>query len=130
MSVTKISPTAEELAELAKTIPPGPIVIINLIKFKPGEEARAAYVRYMEGSRPAANPDMEVIHAGKAAGDVGAGEDWDYSIIARYRQFADFVGVVTSDAWREADRHRAQAIARTLMIVTPVEDLGSVTNGE
>lgn len=125
MTVYKLSPTDEELAALAARIPEGPIVIINLLKFQP-DGGREAYARYMESARGASHPEIEILHAGSVSADVGGGEDWDYSIIARYPRFADFMSVVTSEAWRAADVHRHKALERTVMIVSPVESLSGM----
>lgn len=130
MRASKLTPTRSEIEELRFSLPPGPVVIINLLKFKPGQRAREAYARYMQGAAAASHPDMEVIHAGKCALDMGAGEDWDYSIIARYRNFEDFVSVVEHPAWQAADKHRAEALERTVFIASPVEELGSGLVGE
>lgn len=130
MIIDKLSPTDEEMADLAKRPPAGQIVIINLLKFKPGPGARAAYDSYMEGARGASHPQIEILHAGPALADVGMGSDWDYTIIARYPDFAAFASVVTSPVWRAADKHREQALERTVMIVTAVETLGKVANRE
>ncbi len=130
MIIYKLSPTDEEIAQLAKGAPAGQIVIINLLKFKAGPDARAAYGRYMEGARGASHPQIEILHAGPVLADVGMGSDWDYTIIARYPDFAAFASVVTSPIWRAADRHREQGLERTVMIVSPVEPLASVAEGD
>ena len=72
MTAIKISPTVEELEQLAETVPPGPVVIINLLKFKDDPGAREAYARYMQGAAKASHPDIEILHAGSAAAEISS----------------------------------------------------------
>ena len=121
---TKLGPTRKEIEALRHKAPAGPIVVINLLKLKAGSAGRAAYRRYLEGARAAAHPDCQVLHAGPAFHDFGTGEDWDYTIIARYPRFEDFAWTVTQDAWQiDGARHRPEALERTLMVVSPAGDL-------
>jgi hypothetical protein len=121
----KLSPGLEEIEVLRKSAPAGPILVINLLRFRPGDEAKAAYGRYLAKARPAGHPDCEVIHSGPAFHDFGAGEAWDYVIIARYPRFDDFASTVTNAAWIDAARERPDALDRTLMIVTSAGDPAS-----
>jgi len=128
--MSKLGPTRDEIEALRASAPEGPIAVINLLKFKPGPEGKAAYRRYLEGARGATHPDVKVVHAGPAFHDFGAGEDWDYVIIAHYPRFEDFAWAVTQDAWQEdGARHRPDALEKTLMIVSPVGDLATDFHG-
>ena len=123
----KLTPTPEEIESLSQRIGSGPVTIVNLLKFRDGEAGRAAYRRYMTASRPASSPRVEILYAGRAIADVGGGEDWDYIIIARYPDFADFAGTVTHPAYQvDAAAHRPEALEKTVMIVSregPLEEL-------
>lgn len=119
--MVKLTPTLEQIEQLRKTAPAGPIVITNLLRFKPngGREAYAAYLR----AAKAANVDHdiqgpEVIFVGQAVEDVGTGELWDYVIIARYPCFEDFARVVSNPAYQETEETRQRALDRTIMLVT------------
>ena len=72
--MVKLTPTVEEIEALRKTIPPGPVVIVNLLKFKP-QGGREAYVRYLKEAGRASYPGVEIVYAGTAVRDVGGGED-------------------------------------------------------
>jgi hypothetical protein len=61
--MTKLTPTIEEIEALRKTTPPGPVVIVNLLKFKP-EGGREAYARYMSEASRSSYPGVEIIYAG------------------------------------------------------------------
>jgi hypothetical protein len=122
--MTKLTPTLEELEEMRASAPDGPVVIVNLLKFKPGQAARDAYTRYLQAASKAADPNVEILYTGAALGNVGTGESWDFTIIARYRRFDDFVRVVVSSAYQQdAASHRDSALERTVMLVTTPRDL-------
>lgn len=122
--MTKLGPTLEEIERLREQAPDGPIMVVNLLKFRVGAEGRRAYARYLDGAADATHPDCALIHAGPAFHDFGAGEGWDYVIIARYPCFEDFAWTVTQDSWQvDGARHRPDALEKTLMIVTPSGDL-------
>lgn len=122
--MAKLGPTLEEIEALRAKAPSGPICVVNLLKLKPAPGGRAAYLRYLQGSRAAAHPDCQVVHAGPVFHDFGTGEEWDYVIIARYPRFEDFAYSVTHEAWqRQAADSRPDALERTVMIVTPASDL-------
>lgn len=121
--MSKLGPTPEEIEAMRSRAPDGPVTIVNLLRMQPGDDGRAAYGRYLRDARSSAHPDVEVLHAGPVFHDFGAGDDWDYVIIARYQRFDDFAATVGSDAWQHAARHRTAALQATLMIVSPVGDL-------
>ena len=62
--MVKLTPTLDEIEALRRTAPAGPIVITNLLRFKPNG-GRAAYAAYLQAAH-AANvnhsiPGPEVI---------------------------------------------------------------------
>jgi uncharacterized protein (DUF1330 family) len=62
---------------------PGPVVLVNLIRLKPGGED--AYRRYGEAVGPLlARHGAELIYAGAAAGTLIGDEDWDFAAVTRY----------------------------------------------
>jgi hypothetical protein len=123
-----VSPDPAELALLRADAPTGPVLIVNLIRFKPGADAVAAYRRYLESARDDSRP-VEVIHAGPAYADTcDNAEQWDYVIIARYPSFNDFADLVTHPNWQgHAAAHRPEAVERTIMLVTSAGPLPSRT---
>lgn len=122
--MNKLSPTVEEIEALRRDAAPGPVVIINLLKFK-ADGGREAYVRYMRtASAVSDDSGVELIYTGAAGPDVAGGEDWDYVIIARYRCFDAFADAVTHPAYRASTVFRPDALEKTLMMVSrpvPIE---------
>jgi len=128
-AINRISPDLAEIEQLRRQAPEGPVVIINLMKFKPGAEGMAAYQRYLDSARDPGLP-VEVIHAGPAFADVcDTGEQWDYAIVARWPSFAAFADGISSPRWQAAAAHRPAALERTLMVVSPAGPLPAGTSG-
>jgi hypothetical protein len=109
----KLSPTIEEIEALRKTMPPGPVVMVNLLKFKP-DGGRDAYAKYMQAATPAAPAGMRVVYSGKAGTDMAAGEDWDFVILAEYASFDSFANFITGRIYQEqAIPRRPEALEKT-----------------
>lgn len=118
--VNRITPDIAEVERLRATAPPGPILVINLIKLHAGEAARAAYAGYRREAARGGPGLVEVIHAGPAFADMCDGQEaWDYSVITRYPDFDAFAATVsTPDYQATASAFRPDAIERTIMLVT------------
>ena len=71
----------------------GPIVLVNLVRLRPGGDD--AYSRYRDAVAPlGASVGAEVLYAGRAAGTLIGEEDWDLAYVVRYpsrRAVADLV---------------------------------------
>lgn len=116
-----IAPTPEQ-AELLAALPQDqPVVMLNLLRFKPdgGEEDYATYVREVR-------PHLEsvgarALYAGKGRAFV-IGEEarpwWDAMLVVEYPTPAAFVAMVTSDAYAEVHEHRERALERAELIAT------------
>ena len=91
--MTKLSPTVAEIEELRSTAPKGPVVMINLLKFR-SDGGHAAYRRYLEVAWKAVAelenggaPPLKSLYSGRAGKDVADGEDWDFVIVMEYADF-------------------------------------------
>lgn len=123
----KLTPTPHEIEALRKTAPPGPVTIVNLLKFKPGRAGRAAYRRYLNACPAVSETKVEVIYSGNAIADVGGGADWDYVIIARHAAFDDFADTVTESGYQvDAAAHRPDALEKTVMLVCAASPLNEI----
>ena len=120
----RISPNADQFRELAAADDTGPVVMLNLLKFKAradtgegtGEEAYRSYgdaaVAMIEerGGR--------VIWAGRAdqilIGDPVA--DWDQVLLVQYPSRAAFLDMVSQPAYQDAHQHRESGLERTVVV--------------
>jgi hypothetical protein len=122
--VYKLTPTIDELDTFRKLAPPGPVVMINLLKFK-RDGGKQAYVEYASAARKSA-PNVEILYAGAAGPDFGEGEDWDFVIAVRYESFAQFADFISGKRYQtEAVPLRIKALERTLFMVTQPASLES-----
>jgi uncharacterized protein (DUF1330 family) len=126
-----ITPNREQFAALMTAPDDGPVVMLNLLKFKPratnaestgGEE----YRRYGDAA-------VEMIEArgGKVlwtgrADQVLIGDpeqDWDAVLLVQYPSRAAFVDMVTTPEYDKAHGHREAGLERTIVIAcTPQLD--------
>ena len=128
----------QQIAAMREPGPPGPIVMVNLLKFKPKAEyadgrpteltGREAYMRY-----GAAVSELIKQYGGRVlfAGDVthltlGRVEElWDEVALAEYPDRAALLAMSTSKAWQEAAVHRTAGLAGQLNIETTYQVPGA-----
>jgi uncharacterized protein (DUF1330 family) len=129
--VNHVYPTFEQIGPLAEDQTPGPIAMVNLLRFRDRAEyadgreeslsGREAYMRYAAAMQP-------IVEAAGGRflffGDVrdvviGEVEDpWDAIGIAEYPSRAAFHRIATSPEVQAIGVHRAAGLAGQLLILT------------
>ena len=120
---------AEELHdEVLDTIPAGvPIVMVNLMKFKPRSDdgdgsGWDAYLRYSKATSPLIKARGGAIvwagHASGAAVGPAAGGDYDYVALVRYPSRAAFRDMIVSSEYEPGNVHRLNGVERHVIIAT------------
>jgi uncharacterized protein (DUF1330 family) len=120
-----VEPTAEQLAALERGGDDGPVVMLNLVRFR--DEAadgdgsgRDAYVRYSRGFVPLLKRcGGTILWAGDVTGvAIGddAGDQWDYAVLVRYPDRHAFVNTITSDDYRAINHHRLAGLAKHVIL--------------
>lgn len=119
-----MGPSKEQLAALSADSRPGPVVMLNLVKFRDTAEAKAAYLTYSRGFVPLLKQrGGTVLWAGDVTGiaiGVGPGDDWDYAVLVRYPCRQDFVDTMTSPEYAAINGHREAGLARH--VILPVSE--------
>jgi uncharacterized protein (DUF1330 family) len=126
-----ITPNRDQFAALMTAPDEGPVVMLNLLKFKPRSATgdvtgNQEYRRYGDAA-------VEMIEArgGKVlwtgrADQVLIGnpeEDWDAVLLVQYPSRAAFVEMVTTPEYDKAHEHREAGLERTIVIAcTPQLD--------
>ncbi|HVP02579.1 MAG TPA: DUF1330 domain-containing protein [Solirubrobacteraceae bacterium] len=115
-----IAPTTQQ-AELLATLPQDqPVIMINLLKFKPdGLEHYETYAREVQVHLD--DVGARALYAGSAkAFVIGEGPRpwWDAILVVQYPTPAAFVSMVTSEAYADVHVHRANALERAELIAT------------
>ena len=124
-----MEPTAEQLAALERDGDDGPVVMLNLVRFR--DEAadgdgrgRDAYVRYSRGFVPLLKRcGGTILWAGDVTGvAIGddAGDRWDYAVLVQYPNRHAFVATITSDDYRAINHHRLAGLAKH--VILPVSE--------
>jgi uncharacterized protein (DUF1330 family) len=121
-----LNPSREGFAELLAKADEGPVVMLNLLKFKPdagqGETGREAYNRYA-----AVLDGMVREHGGRTlwVGDTGTllvgdaeAQDWDAILLVEYPTRGAFVEMVSRPDYLAVHEHRERALERTLLLET------------
>ena len=117
--LSRLTPTLEELEQLGKDVPAGPVVVLNLLKFRV-DGGRVAFRRYGALVAPLAErAGAKVVYSGRAGPVVAGAEDWDLVALVRFAGIDDFIGMVRDPVYQtEARALREQALERTLWMVT------------
>jgi uncharacterized protein (DUF1330 family) len=121
--MSSIVPNYEALRTLASNPDEGIIVMLNLLKFK-GEEGARAYDRYMKSvSKIFEAIDARVLYAGNAAELLVDDETWGAIILVEYPSRKVFLEMVKSPEYRKAHANREQRLERTVLYATsPMEE--------
>ena len=129
LASTTVEPSAEHLAALVASDRTGPVVMLNLVRYRehatdgagPG---RDAYLRYSKGFVPLLKACGGTILwagdvTGVAIGDDGV-DDWDYAVLVQYPDRQAFVDVMTSDAYATINPDRLAGLAKH--VILPVSE--------
>jgi len=122
-------PTPEQFQKLFETAPSGPLIMLNLLKFKKkaeyadgretdltGAEAYGIYGALMkarieaDGGRLSVSLETNTLVIGD--GDL----EWDAVAIAEYANLDNFREIVSSPEYREMHVHRDAGLAHQLLI--------------
>ena len=129
-----IDPTADQVRALRDKGPDGPIVMVNLLKFRIHAQypegsgqaqcaGRDAYARYQEAFTLTVGDvsRAEVLYDGPVnqvfIGLAGTPEtDWDKVLIVRYPSRQHFLGMMADTTYRAALVHRYAGLERTVLL--------------
>jgi uncharacterized protein (DUF1330 family) len=119
-----LEPTAAQLAALASSVDPGPVVMLNLVHFRAHSAdgdgtGRDAYLRYSKGFVPLLKAvGGTILWAGDVTGVALGADDqqWDYAVLVQYPDRAAFVDTLTSAAYAAINHHRLNGLDRHLIL--------------
>ena len=130
----RIDPTADQVRALRDHGPEGPIVMVNLLKFReraayPEDSDAApcsgaeAYARYQHAFTVTVGETSQarVLYEGPVGqvfiGDAAAREaDWDKVLIVRYPSRQHFLAMMANAEYRAALVHRYAGLERTVLL--------------
>ena len=112
------TPSLEELESLRNRVGDGPVVVVNLIKFRE-PDGLARFGDYARLTAPLLEKaGAEVVYSGQAGPSL-SGVDWDMVGLVRFPSIAAFVEMVGSPLYQnEAGPLREEAMELAIWLVT------------
>jgi uncharacterized protein (DUF1330 family) len=111
-----VDPTGQDLKRYLAEDPGGPVVMLNLLKFKDG--GRPSYERYSEEFRPYAEKyGAEVVFLGDCGTAVVAPDshDWDAVLLVRYPSRKAFSQMVADPDYQQITHLRTEALSNAVL---------------
>ena len=114
-----VDPRGEDLKRYMEQDPGGPVVMLNLLKYRPGgEESYGAYSSALKDYLPAIG--AEVLYAGDCSTSLVAPSSWDWDavLIVRYPSRQVFSAMVSDPAYQEVTHLRSEALSEAVLQAT------------
>lgn len=119
--MSNLEPTAEQFAALAARPADAPVVMVNLLKFKP-EGGLESYLQYGQEVVPLLERVGATLRyaGGSPSVVIGEGERpwWDVILIVEYPTPQAFIDMVTTQEYAKVHEHRAAGLERGDLIAT------------
>lgn len=126
-----VLPTEQQLADLIASKDEGPVVMLNLLRFKEradgideGVTGAEAYARYSAATEPflrAVGGRLRVALRAKEAVIGPEGREWDLVLLVEYPSRAKFMEMAANPEYLKVHAHREAAVADSRLI--PCSDL-------
>jgi uncharacterized protein (DUF1330 family) len=118
-----VDPRGRDLKRFLEEDPGGPVVMLNLLRFKPG--GRASYERYAAALGQTFLPryGAEVLYYGDGSSTLVAeeGQSWDAVLLVRYPSREAFSRMVADPEYQTVTHLRTEALEEAvLQATTPV----------
>jgi uncharacterized protein (DUF1330 family) len=122
-----VDPKGADLKRLLQEDPGGPVVMLNLLRFKP-DGGRESYAKYAAALRDTYldKYGAEVVYAGHGSTALVAedGQDWDAVLLVRYPSRAAFSRMVADPDYQQFTHFRTEALVEAVLQATvPVDSL-------
>jgi uncharacterized protein (DUF1330 family) len=115
-----VDPRGADLKRYLAEDPGGPVVMLNLLRFKP-DGGRERYLEYVEHFRQTAAPHgAEVVFVGDGSTALVAdpGQNWDAVLLVRYPSRSAFSDMVRDPAYSAGTHLRTEALEEAVLQAT------------
>jgi uncharacterized protein (DUF1330 family) len=118
MSMTFIRPLDDQLKRLGALGHEGPVVMVNLLKFKPagGAQSYAAYAKFTT-AYITETLGGRILYHGKGLMPLIGPEEWDAVILVEYPSIAAFIRMTKDEGYRAVVAHRNEALLDSRLYV-------------
>jgi uncharacterized protein (DUF1330 family) len=119
MAMTSIMPTQEQFKELMSQPYKGPIVMVNLLKFKPQGGAES-YRKYYEATKAlmAEKAITRIIYRGNGLMPVIGDEEWDEIALYEYPSIEAFIEMNRNKDYQAVVSYRTEALLDSRLYCT------------
>jgi uncharacterized protein (DUF1330 family) len=114
-----VDPRGEDLKRYLQEDPGGPVVMLNLLKYRPGgEENYRAYSAALKDYLPGIG--AEVLYVGDCSTSLVAPPSWDWDavLIVRYPSRRAFSEMVSDPAYQAVTHLRTEALTEAVLQAT------------
>ena len=115
-----VDPRGADLKRMLAEDPGGPVVMLNLLRFRPG--GRASYEEYARHLATTFLPryGAQVIYAGDGSTSLVAeqGQAWDAVLLVRYPSREAFSQMVADPEYRQVTHLRTEALTEAVLQAT------------
>jgi len=112
-----VDPRGADLKRFLQEDPGGPVVMLNLLRFREG--GRASYAQYSEAISETFLPRYggEVLYAGNGGTPLVAeqGQDWDAVLLVRYPSREAFSKMVADPEYQQFTHFRTEALTEAVL---------------
>ena len=116
--MSSISPTREAIEALARSADHGPVVMLNLLKFKRGGGSRA-YSRYADAFQVVLEQHGgRFLYRGRGAELLVGDETWDAVALVEYPSRKVFLEVIAKPEYADMAKFREDGLERTVLMAT------------
>ena len=117
-----VDPTGQDLKNLLAEDPGGPVVMLNLLRFKAdgGRESYANYSKALVEEGHLARVGGELIYAGDGSTALVAedGQAWDAVLVVKYPSRAAFASMVADADYQKVTHFRTEALEEAVLQAT------------
>ncbi len=112
------TPNPEALQAFAARATEGPVVMLNLLKYKP-DGGREMYARYGAAVMPILQKiGARIVYAGEAAEHLIGTEGWDTVLLVEYPTRQDLLDMIFSEAYQAIQHLRDESLERSVLYAT------------
>ena len=116
--MSSISPTGEALKALATSSDSGPVVMLNLLKFKPGGGSRS-YSKYSDAFQSLLESHGgRFVYLGRGAEVLVGDQSWDAVALVQYPSRKVFLEVIALPEYAAMAKFREDGLERTMLMAT------------
>ena len=116
-----IEPSADQIKEFVRMPDDGPVVMVNLLKFKP-EGGAESYAEYAKAAiKPLAAVGAKLIYRGRYRMPVIGDDDWDEILLVEYPSIAAFIEMTSNKDYQAIMHYRTEALIDSRLWATKQE---------